>query len=163
MHTLKLLPLKRDDPGGEEIGKYYLSSFERLYLAGGFGNYIRVESAMRIGLLPVELKGRIVPIGNAAGTGARFALKSIEFEKEIDQVIKKSEYVELSMRPDFNEAYVAAMMFEYAFDLKEEGKLIRVAVAASMAEGFVTEDIAEGPAQGTAAVGDWIADWITKN
>ncbi|WP_297090254.1 3-isopropylmalate dehydrogenase [uncultured Draconibacterium sp.] len=57
----------------------------------------------------------------------------------------------------------AAMMFEYAFDLKEEGKLIRDAVAASMAEGFVTEDIAEGPAQGTAAVGDWIADWITKN
>lgn len=57
----------------------------------------------------------------------------------------------------------AAMMFEYAFDLKEEGKVIREAVAASMAEGFVTEDIAEGPAQGTSAVGDWIANWIAKN
>nr|WP_320021617.1 3-isopropylmalate dehydrogenase [uncultured Draconibacterium sp.] len=57
----------------------------------------------------------------------------------------------------------AAMMFEYAFDLKEEGKLIREAVAASMSEGFVTEDIAEGPAQSTSAVGDWIAHWIEKN
>ncbi len=57
----------------------------------------------------------------------------------------------------------AAMMFEYAFDLKEEGKIIRNAVAASMAAGFVTEDIAEGKAQSTSAVGDWIADWITKN
>jgi uncharacterized 2Fe-2S/4Fe-4S cluster protein (DUF4445 family) len=85
---------------------------ERLYLAGGFGNYIRVESGIRIGLLPKELKDRIVPIGNAAGTGARFALKSIEFEKEIQRVIQKSEYIELSMRQDFNEAYVAAMMFE---------------------------------------------------
>jgi 3-isopropylmalate dehydrogenase len=57
----------------------------------------------------------------------------------------------------------AAMMFEYAFDLKDEGKLIREAVAASMAEGFVTEDIAEGQAQSTSAVGDWIAHWIEKN
>lgn len=54
----------------------------------------------------------------------------------------------------------AAMLFEYAFDLKEEGKLIRDAVAASMAEGFVTEDIAEGKSQSTSAVGDWIANWI---
>jgi 3-isopropylmalate dehydrogenase len=56
----------------------------------------------------------------------------------------------------------AAMMFEYAFDLKAEGKIIRDAVAASMAAGFVTEDIAEGPAQSTSQVGDWIADWIAK-
>lgn len=57
----------------------------------------------------------------------------------------------------------AAMMFEYAFDLKDEGKIIRDAVAASMSEGFVTEDIAEEKAQSTSAVGDWIADWIAKN
>jgi len=57
----------------------------------------------------------------------------------------------------------AAMMFEYAFNLKEEGKVIRDAVAASMAEGFVTEDIAEGPAQLTSQVGDWIAHWIKKH
>ncbi len=54
----------------------------------------------------------------------------------------------------------AAMMFEYAFNLMEEGKIIRKAVAASMAEGFVTEDIAEGTAQKTSAVGDWVARWI---
>lgn len=57
----------------------------------------------------------------------------------------------------------AAMMFEYAFNLMEEGKIIRDAVAASMEERFVTEDIAEGPAQSTSAVGDWIAHWIEKN
>ncbi|WP_340113131.1 3-isopropylmalate dehydrogenase [Maribellus mangrovi] len=57
----------------------------------------------------------------------------------------------------------AAMMFEYAFNLMDEGKLIRDAVAASMTENFVTEDIAEGPAYKTSQVGDWIADWIEKN
>lgn len=57
----------------------------------------------------------------------------------------------------------AAMMFEYAFNLKEEGKIIRDAVAASITENFVTEDIAEGEAYKTSEVGDWIADWIEKN
>jgi 3-isopropylmalate dehydrogenase len=57
----------------------------------------------------------------------------------------------------------AAMMFEYAFNLPDEGKIIRDAVAASMAEGFVTEDIAEGQAYKTSEVGDWIAHWIEKN
>ncbi len=56
----------------------------------------------------------------------------------------------------------AAMMFEYAFNLMEEGAIIREAVAASMAEGIVTVDIAEGKAYSTSEVGDWIAEWIAK-
>ncbi len=57
----------------------------------------------------------------------------------------------------------AAMMFEYAFNLPEEGKLIREAVAASMAEKYVTEDITEGQAYKTSQVGDWIANYIEQN
>ena len=57
----------------------------------------------------------------------------------------------------------AAMMFEYAFDLTEESKAIRNAVAASMKEGIVTEDIAEGKAFKTSEVGDWIAQYIESN
>jgi 3-isopropylmalate dehydrogenase len=56
----------------------------------------------------------------------------------------------------------AAMLFEYAFELKEESKVIRDAVAASMAEKIVTEDIAEGQAYKTSEVGDWIANYISK-
>ena len=56
----------------------------------------------------------------------------------------------------------AAMMFETAFNLPDEGKAIRDAVAASMDEGFVTEDIAQGPAYKTSQVGDWIAHYIEK-
>ena len=57
----------------------------------------------------------------------------------------------------------AAMMFEYAFNLPKEGKLIREAVAASMAEKYVTEDIAEGQAYKTSQVGDWIVNYIEQN
>lgn len=57
----------------------------------------------------------------------------------------------------------AAMMFEYAFDLKEEGALIRKAVAASMDATVVTEDIASGSkSYSTSEVGDWIVDFIKK-
>ena len=56
----------------------------------------------------------------------------------------------------------AAMMFEYAFNLIEEGKTIRNAVAASLAEGIVTIDIAEGKSYKTSEVGDWIANYITN-
>jgi 3-isopropylmalate dehydrogenase len=57
----------------------------------------------------------------------------------------------------------AALMFEYAFDLQKEGKLIREAVDASMAAKVVTEDIAEsGKAYKTSEVGQWIVDYIAK-
>jgi len=55
----------------------------------------------------------------------------------------------------------AAMMFEYAFGLMEEGKAIRRAVAASLEAGFVTEDLAAGgESHSTDEVGDWIASKI---
>jgi len=88
-----------------------LDQIGRVYLAGGFGNYIRIASAVRIGLLPAVLEDRIIPVGNSAGTGALLALKSLAFEDEIDKVKERSRYIELSLRPDFNEAYLAAMHF----------------------------------------------------
>ena len=58
----------------------------------------------------------------------------------------------------------AAMMFEYAFNLTEEGALIRKAVTASLEAGVVTEDIAgDGKSYKTSEVGDWLADYVAKN
>lgn len=56
-----------------------------------------------------------------------------------------------------------AMLFEYGFKAKEESDLIRKAVAASMEEAIVTEDLSgKGRAYSTSEVGDWITDWIRK-
>ena len=58
----------------------------------------------------------------------------------------------------------AAMMFEYAFGLMEEGKAIRKAVTASIDEAYVTEDLAAGgKAYSTSEVGDWVANYIKNN
>ncbi len=86
-------------------------AIDAVYLAGGFGNYIRSDSAVRIGLLPAELKDNIIPVGNSAGTGALLSLKSLDFEPEVDRVLARAEYVELSMRPDFNDLFMNSMFF----------------------------------------------------
>ena len=47
-----------------------LGSVDTLYIAGGFGSHLNVESAAAIGLLPPALTGRTHIIGNAALSGA---------------------------------------------------------------------------------------------
>jgi 3-isopropylmalate dehydrogenase len=57
----------------------------------------------------------------------------------------------------------AALMFEYAFGMMEEGTLIREAVAASMDANIVTEDIANNAnAYSTSDVGEWIVNYINN-
>ncbi|NLX81707.1 MAG: 3-isopropylmalate dehydrogenase [Proteiniphilum sp.] len=57
----------------------------------------------------------------------------------------------------------AALMFEYAFKMMEEGALIREAVNASLEAGIVTEDIADGgKSYSTSEVGEWIVNYIEK-
>ena len=85
---------------------------ERVFLAGGFGSYINIESALKIGLLPKELTGKIESIGNAAGSGAVEGLLSAKMLGEANVIKSRIKYVELSGRPDFVEEYVECMMFE---------------------------------------------------
>lgn len=59
----------------------------------------------------------------------------------------------------------AAMMFEYAFKLKEEAAIIQEAVNASLADNYVTEDLVPkgSKAYSTSEVGDWIVNYIKKS
>ncbi len=84
---------------------------DALFLAGGFGNYINTESAMRIGLIPAEMKDRIIPLGNTSGTGALAALKSTWFDESVKKVLVKSVVVELANDEDFAMEFAMNMMF----------------------------------------------------
>lgn len=59
----------------------------------------------------------------------------------------------------------AAMMLEYAFNLKDEALLIREAVEASLSAKYVTGDIAEQgePSYKTSEVGKWLVDYVSKH
>lgn len=82
-----------------------------IYLAGAFGNYIKPESALAIGLMPRFPNARIVPVGNAAGSGARMALLSHGALSEAARLVAQVEYLELSGRPDFQDRFAEAMVF----------------------------------------------------
>jgi uncharacterized 2Fe-2S/4Fe-4S cluster protein (DUF4445 family) len=84
---------------------------DRLYLAGGFGSLLDVRSATRIGLLPPELADRVIVVGNTSGAGAAAACISRRRLEDCDRARAACSYIELSSRPDFNEAYVERMMF----------------------------------------------------
>jgi len=84
---------------------------DALFLAGGFGNYIDTENAISIGMLPSEMQERIISLGNTSGTGALLALKSLNFDKVIDQVRQKTTYIELSDDDNFTLDFVMNMGF----------------------------------------------------
>lgn len=69
---------------------------ERVYIAGAFGSYIDIESAIVIGMLPPLPLDRFLQVGNAAGVGAKMVLLSQGKEKEAIEIGKKVRYVELA-------------------------------------------------------------------
>jgi uncharacterized 2Fe-2S/4Fe-4S cluster protein (DUF4445 family) len=84
---------------------------EQVLLAGAFGNYIRRESAKRIGLLPdVELE-KIHFVGNAASTGAEMVLLSSECRELAAEIVKKIEYVEIANQAEFQDVFAESLMF----------------------------------------------------
>jgi uncharacterized 2Fe-2S/4Fe-4S cluster protein (DUF4445 family) len=87
------------------------SDIQRVYLAGAFGNYIKPASALTIGLIPNFPNAEIVPVGNAAGSGAKMALLSTSARQEAAKLVTQVEYLELSGRADFQEQFSEAMIF----------------------------------------------------
>lgn len=88
-----------------------LKDIKRVYLAGGFGNYLDVENSIKVGLIPSELKGKVIAIGNGAGSGAKMVLVSKEMEHEAEEIKSKIKYVELSSSLDFQNEFINGMNF----------------------------------------------------
>jgi len=80
-------------------------------VAGAFGTYINIESAVQIGMFPQIPLERYHQVGNAAGSGARQMLVSAERRRIASQIISQIEYVELSAHPDFLQVFSQALYF----------------------------------------------------
>jgi uncharacterized 2Fe-2S/4Fe-4S cluster protein (DUF4445 family) len=83
-----------------------------VFLAGGFGNYIRRGNAQRMGLLPSEIdRKRIRYQGNTSLAGARLAAVSREARAKAEEIAATTEHVDLSREPGFQSAFADAMVF----------------------------------------------------
>jgi uncharacterized 2Fe-2S/4Fe-4S cluster protein (DUF4445 family) len=82
-----------------------------LALAGGFGNYLSIRSALRIGLIPPLPAARVRYVGNAAALGAELALVSEAERARAARVARAIEHVSLAAHPDFQDLFVDCMNF----------------------------------------------------
>ncbi len=88
-----------------------LDEIETLYLSGGFGNNLPLDSAARIGLLPETLIDRTKSIGNGALHGAVMMLFDEELIEKSMLVARNSIHIELGGNEDFNRAFITNLSF----------------------------------------------------
>ena len=84
---------------------------DEILLAGSFGTYIDPASARAIGLVPSVDLGLVASAGNSSLEGAKMALLSFREQQLGLALASRIEYVELSGRPDFNEAFTDSLAF----------------------------------------------------
>ena len=81
-------------------------------IAGAFGAYINVSSAIAIGLLPLLPLNRFKQVGNAAGVGVRQILASRQRRARARALAQSCRYVELSTRDDFQKIFLHNIGFK---------------------------------------------------
>ena len=85
---------------------------DRVYLAGGFGYFLDVESACRIGLLPRQLRDKTKAVGNTALAGALeygLSYRKNPFSDPAEGVRRQTECINLAEVYEFEKLYIDAM------------------------------------------------------
>jgi uncharacterized 2Fe-2S/4Fe-4S cluster protein (DUF4445 family) len=89
------------------------SKVDKIFIAGGFGTSLDIDSAIAIGLLPDLDRKKFLFIGNSALAGAREILLSYEAMKTAEEIARKMTYLELSVDPKYMDEYMAALFFPH--------------------------------------------------
>jgi uncharacterized 2Fe-2S/4Fe-4S cluster protein (DUF4445 family) len=82
---------------------------DEFIIAGAFGTYIDVASAITIGMFPSIPLERFRQVGNAAGIGAKLSLLSLEQRAQAAELATNVEYLELTNYPGFTNEFAKAM------------------------------------------------------
>lgn len=87
------------------------NQIDKFIIAGAFGTYIDIDSAIRVGMFPCIPKNKFMQVGNAAGTGARNMLVSKSQRKLAEEISRQIEYIELSNYSGFTNEFSKALFF----------------------------------------------------
>ena len=82
-----------------------------LYIAGALGEHLNIENAVRVGLIPSELKEKIKIVGNTSLKGAKNALVEWDYIEKMTVVAKKCKNIDLNNSQIFNEEFMENMFF----------------------------------------------------
>ncbi len=96
----------------KEVG-FTLDAVERVYIAGGFGNYLNVERAIILGMLPDLPRDKFTFLGNTSIAGAYLCLLSESLRREAEEIASKMTYMELSVSRGFMDEYLSALFLPH--------------------------------------------------
>lgn len=91
------------------------SDITGIVIAGAFGSYIDVTSALDLAMLPPVPLEHIKQVGNAAGMGAKRALISKTQRTEAHNIARKAHYLELAGNAMFNQNFISAMQLGHYY------------------------------------------------
>jgi uncharacterized 2Fe-2S/4Fe-4S cluster protein (DUF4445 family) len=91
--------------------KTEVNEVQEVIIAGAFGSFLNVESALDIGLLPYFPKATYRQVGNAAAVGAKWALISGSARARAKWIAAQTEYIELTTYPRFRRHFALGMLF----------------------------------------------------
>lgn len=89
----------------DEVGLAY-DNIQRVFLAGGFGYKIDIESAATLGLLPAQLKGKVQAVGNSSLGGCAKVLQNPTLEAAASKLAASAKEISLSDHPNFSELFM---------------------------------------------------------
>jgi len=90
-----------------------VNDIETVCIAGGFGNYLNVDKAIAIGMLPDIPRGKYRFLGNTSIAGAYLCLLSEGMRKEAEEIARKMTNIELSVSRRFMEEYMSALFLPH--------------------------------------------------
>lgn len=96
----------------KEVG-LSLDIVERVYIAGGFGNYLNIDKTIMIGMLPDLPREKFSFIGNTSIAGAYLCLLSQKMRQEAEDIAGKMTYIELSVSREFMDEYMSALFLPH--------------------------------------------------
>lgn len=91
--------------------KIDMGELDKVMIAGQFGAHLPADSLVGTGILPKEVKDKLVYIGNSSKTGAYMALMSVKVKKEIEDLAGEMEYMELGASEGYEKLFSQCLIF----------------------------------------------------
>ncbi|WP_099187448.1 ASKHA domain-containing protein [Tepidibacter mesophilus] len=88
-----------------------INELDKIIIAGQFGAHLPADSLVGTGILPEEVKEKLVYVGNSSKTGAYMALMSVEAKKEIEELAHQIDYMELGASEGYERLFVNCLLF----------------------------------------------------
>lgn len=96
-----------------------MEDLDQVMIAGQFGAHLPAESLIGTGILPKEVKDKLIYVGNSSKTGAYLALMSGKAKKEMEELAHHMEYMELGATEGYERLFADCLMFPDESEITE--------------------------------------------